>query len=108
MAMMKRGTLVRKILTRAKSWLAAMAAIAMLASPAAAQPTGNSEHAEVTLVFERSAAAPGDTLLGAVRFKLADKWHIYWRNPGDSGLPPSVTWASSPQVTAGEFKFPAP
>lgn len=108
MAMMKRGTLVRKILTRAKSWLAAMAAIAMLASPAAAQPTGNSEHAEVTLVFERSAAAPGDTLLGAVRFKLADKWHIYWRNPGDSGLPPSVAWASSPQVTAGEFKFPAP
>jgi thiol:disulfide interchange protein DsbD len=85
-----------------------MAAIIALVSPATAQPTGKSEHAEVSLVFERSAATPGDSLLGAVKFKLADKWHIYWINPGDSGLPPTIEWASSPEVTAGEFKFPAP
>jgi thiol:disulfide interchange protein DsbD len=99
---------VREILSRAKGWMAALAAVAMLALPAGAQPAGKSEHAEVSLVFERSAATPGDTFLGAVRFKLADKWHIYWRNPGDSGLPPSVTWSSSPAVNAGDFKFPAP
>ncbi|MFT3724758.1 MAG: protein-disulfide reductase DsbD family protein [Hyphomonadaceae bacterium] len=99
---------MRNILARAKGWLAAIAAAAAFAFPAIAQPTAKSEHAEVSLVFERSAATPGDTLLGAVKFKLADKWHIYWRNPGDSGLPPTVEWASSPQVTAGEFKFPAP
>ncbi len=100
---------MRNILARAKGWLAALVLSAAALSPQAfAQPTGKSEHAEAALVFERSAATPGDTFLGALRLKLADKWHVYWRNPGDSGLPPTVTWASSPQVTAGDFRFPAP
>lgn len=104
-----RGHLVGNFLTRAKSWLAALVlSAAALTAPAVAQPTAKSEHAEVTLLFERSAATAGDAFLGAVRLKLADKWHVYWRNPGDSGLPPTATWSSSPQVTAGEFKFPAP
>lgn len=27
-----------------------------------------------------------------VKLKVADKWHIYWKNPGDSGLPTEVKW----------------
>lgn len=76
--------------------------------PASAQATASSDHATGTLMTERASATPGDTFLGALRLKLADGWHVYWRNPGDSGLPPSVSWASSPSVTAGGFRFPPP
>lgn len=85
-----------------------LTAILGLAAPASAQATGKSEHADATLLLERSTAMPGDTFLGALRLKMADKWHVYWINPGDSGLPPTATWANSPEVTAGEFKFPTP
>jgi len=87
--------------------LLAAAALGFTA-PASAQVTASSPHAEGTILLERSAATPGDTFLGALRLKMADGWHVYWINPGDSGLPPTATWASSPEVTAGEFKFPTP
>jgi thiol:disulfide interchange protein/DsbC/DsbD-like thiol-disulfide interchange protein len=79
-----------------------------LAAPASAQATGKSGHADATLLLERSTAMPGDSFLGALRLKMAEGWHVYWINPGDSGLPPTATWANSPDVTAGEFKFPTP
>lgn len=106
--------MVRKALRGAKGWLYALVLLLSFAAAvstnmaAIAQPTGKSGHAEAALFFERSSATPGDTFLGALRLSIADKWHVYWRNPGDSGLPPSVTWASSPQVAAGDFRFPAP
>jgi thiol:disulfide interchange protein DsbD len=104
-----RGLLVSELLSRAKGWLAALVlSAATLTAPVHAQPTASSDHAEATLLFERSAATPGDTFLGALRLKLAEGWHVYWRNPGDSGLPPSVTWSSSPAVTTRDFRFPAP
>ena len=79
-----------------------------LVAPASAQATASSPHAEGTILLERSAATPGDTFLGALRLKLAEGWHVYWINPGDSGLPPTAAWASSPEVSAGAFKFPTP
>lgn len=85
-----------------------MLAIALPVLPAAAQSTASSDHATGTLLSERSAASPGDTFIGALSLKLADGWHVYWRNPGDSGLPPTATWNNSPTVTAGEFRFPPP
>ena len=87
--------------------LAAAAAFGIAAS-ASAQVTASSPHAEGTILLERSAATPGDTFLGALRLRMAEGWHVYWINPGDSGLPPTATWSSSPEVTAGEFRFPTP
>ena len=100
------------ILKRLSTLAAACAAVLALAAPATAQPsaqaTGKSEHAEATLLLERSAATPGDTFLGALHLKLADGWHVYWKNAGDSGLPPSAAWTNSPTITVGEFRFPTP
>ena len=35
-------------------------------------------------------------------------WHVYWKNPGDSGLPPSVTWMLPEGFEAGPIEWPAP
>ena len=95
--------------TRAALLAAALACAApALAQPVANQATAKSEHAEATLLLERSAATSGDTFLGALQLKLADGWHVYWKNAGDSGLPPSAVWTNSPTVTAGDFRYPTP
>ena len=47
------------------------------------------------------------TTLG-LRFRPTPGWHIYWSNPGDSGLPPSVRWKLPSGWTAGELQFPFP
>lgn len=96
------------LFSRAILWLAALLSAVALAAPANAQETASSDHADATLVLERSTAEPGDSFLGALQLDLADKWHVYWSNPGDSGLPPTVEWTEQPGVTFGEFKFPTP
>jgi len=88
--------------------LLALVALLAAALPAHAQASAKSAHAEGILLLERAAAMRDDVFLGALQLKMADGWHVYWKNAGDSGLPPSATWNSSPQVTAGEFRFPTP
>ena len=52
--------------------------------------------------------SPGRTLLLGVRFRVEEGWHLYWRNPGDSGAAPSVEWRLPPGFTSGEMEWPAP
>lgn len=28
----------------------------------------------------------------AIKLTVADEWHVYWKNPGDSGLPTEIKW----------------
>src|SRR5688572_25988657 len=61
------------------------------------------------LISERASVVPGDGFIVAAKFDLnPDGWHIYWKNPGDSGLMPEVKWTLPEGVEAGAFKWPAP
>ena len=44
----------------------------------------------------------------ALQIDLADGWHTYWRIPGDSGLPPMMSWAKSKNIKDVEIQYPAP
>jgi thiol:disulfide interchange protein DsbD len=35
-------------------------------------------------------------------------WHTYWKNPGDSGLPTTLSWTLPSGVQAGEIQWPTP
>src|SRR5262249_2601184 len=35
-------------------------------------------------------------------------WHIYWKNPGDSGQPPLLRWVVPPGFAAGSTRWPRP
>jgi len=61
-----------------------------------------------SLVAEPSAVAGGTPFTLAVHMKLKRGWHVYWRNPGDSGLPPEVTWALPAGFGTGAIRWPAP
>lgn len=65
--------------------------------------------------FRFSASLPQSQVTAGsvlpVVFKISpDKgWHFYWQNPGDSGVPPSVSWKLPAGWTGSEeLKFPAP
>jgi thiol:disulfide interchange protein len=43
-----------------------------------------------------------------VRLSIQDGWHLYWQQPGDSGLAPRLTWTLPPGWSAGAPRFPVP
>lgn len=44
----------------------------------------------------------------AIYFEIEPEWHLYWKNPGDSGSPIKLTWNLPSGVEAGSVKWPAP
>ena len=79
----------------------------LLPSLAFATPV-QTDHATVELISEYDAIVPGQSFDLAVRFDLEEGWHIYWENPGDSGLATVVDWALPENIVAGEIQWPAP
>ena len=65
-------------------------------------------HVEAELVVENAAAVPGESTTVALRLKIDDGWHTYWRNPGDTGLPTTLDWKLPAGFQAGAIEWPAP
>jgi len=65
-------------------------------------------HVHVALVAENTSMQPGRDLYVGLRFVPERGWHVYWRNPGDSGEAPRLAWRLPPGFTATELTWPAP
>ena len=52
--------------------------------------------------------AAGKPLWLGLRIEHQPHWHTYWKNPGDSGLATTLTWALPPGFAAGEIAWPTP
>mgnify|MGYP001161674559 FL=1 len=50
---------------------------------------------------------PSKILLG-LKVTLSPKWKIYWRNPGDAGLPPEINIQSTNNIKSANLLFPSP
>lgn len=50
----------------------------------------------------------GTPFLAGIEMKLAEGWHSYWRNPGDSGFAPRFDWSASKNVASVDLRWPAP
>ena len=51
---------------------------------------------------------PGESLWMLLSFQTEQNWHTCWKNPGDSGTVPTLTWTLPPGWEAREPKFPTP
>ena len=80
----------------------------MFACPLWAGSIAKTPQLTVDLVAEPTPIISGKTVTLALRFNPVAGWHIYWKNAGDSGLPPSVTWKLPSGWTAGPLQFPFP
>jgi len=79
----------------------ALAGVAPAAADDHASAWARASLAQARLV----AGAPGEA---AVEVRLAPGAITYWRNPGDSGAPPSFDFAGSQNLARAEPRFPAP
>ena len=50
----------------------------------------------------------GDDLLVGIKFKLAEGWHTYWKNPGDAGEGASIEWNLPEGLKASKILWPGP
>lgn len=60
------------------------------------------------LVVNAPASMSANTALAGVQFTIPEHWHIYWLNPGDSGLTTSYQWTLPAGITASEILWPVP
>jgi DsbC/DsbD-like thiol-disulfide interchange protein/cytochrome c biogenesis protein CcdA len=77
--------------------------IALLLAPALAQARG----IEPELVAE-GPAPPGGEVELAIHMRTNPRWHGYWLNPGDAGLPMEVKWQLPPGFSVGSLRYPVP
>ncbi len=83
-----------------------------VASPATAASSSSWEvnkQARTRLIASRTAVAPESRSVKiGWEVQLAKGWKTYWRNPGDTGLPPRFDWSGSDNVAGVDVAWPTP
>ncbi|MEO1136067.1 MAG: protein-disulfide reductase DsbD domain-containing protein, partial [Pseudomonadota bacterium] len=75
---------------------------------ARAQMVVENDYTTTQIIPEAKGFAPGETMLFAVRQELLPKWHVFWVNPGDAGLPLSLDWDLPEGFSTGPISHPVP
>ena len=94
--------------SRLPAFLAALASCMLAVLPARAESVVKTEHVEAQLVTDASHAQPGKPVQVGLKLRMADQWHTYWKNPGDSGLPTRIHWELPAGWTASAIEWPYP
>jgi thiol:disulfide interchange protein len=88
--------------------IAILVALAATLSAWAAGPPDPKDLAKPELVAETASVAPATTLWVDLHLRIKPGWHVYWRNPGDSGLATAIDWHLPPGFSAGDILWPVP
>ena len=88
-------------------FLAAFCFLVLTIANAFAAPV-KTPHVEAEIISLDAAVQPGRPIEAALRLKIIDHWHTYWRNPGDSGLPTKLAWSLPVGFTASAISWPHP
>lgn len=86
-------------------------AAAMLAAPSVAEAARSrvvTTYADSALFPVEQGFAPGRTTTLVFHQRLRTGWHVYWKNPGDSGLPLELDWRLPEGFAAGDALYPTP
>ncbi|MCG8690940.1 MAG: hypothetical protein MI806_07000 [Minwuiales bacterium] len=90
--------------------------VALLALPVAApayadkvaSPWQETDHSRLRLVSAQSAVGAAEHVQLGLEFRLEPGWKIYWRSPGDAGIPPHFDWSASANLAEASVDWPAP
>src|SRR6516164_781275 len=84
--------------------------VSLVAAPSvrADGPPDPNDLVKAALVAETPSVAPASTLWVDLHLAIKPGWHVYWRNPGDSGLPTTIDWQLPAGFSAGPISWPVP
>jgi thiol:disulfide interchange protein/DsbC/DsbD-like thiol-disulfide interchange protein len=88
--------------------VAAVLAVASFVASAVHGEVVATPHVRAELLLEKPSVAPGESFDVALRLRMKDGWHTYWKHPGDSGEPTDIRWNLPPGFTAGAIQWPYP
>jgi thiol:disulfide interchange protein len=69
---------------------------------------GGSSHVRVELFQEEETIQPNHPFWIALHLNLEDDWHVYWKNPGDAGIPLKIEWDLPEGFVVGPLQWPFP
>lgn len=79
------------------------------ASPGSPRPARREPaRVRLTLLADLTRVAPGREVTLGARFDIEPGWHIYWANPGESGLATEAAFAAPAGFRIGPVRFPGP
>ncbi|WP_414475058.1 protein-disulfide reductase DsbD domain-containing protein [Microvirga sp. M2] len=87
------------------AFFVALSSITAFGQSLPASTSAQGFHSQVQLL---SGGKLGETWLAGIAITLDPGFKTYWRNPGESGLPPSFDWSASENVADIEVQWPAP
>jgi DsbC/DsbD-like thiol-disulfide interchange protein len=102
---------LRVLMTTVKTALLPLAALLLLApSPArgAAGEWSTNPQSHVRLITPWQVAPRNGELMLGLHFLLSPGWHVYWKNSGDAGFPPSATFQPAEVLGTPEILWPTP
>lgn len=88
--------------------LAAVLAVGMLPAAQAQPQLSGNDLVDAALLAEPQSIRAGQPFWVGVRLRMAEHWHTYWRNPGDSGLATEIRWTLPEGFSAGPVVWPVP
>ena len=65
-------------------------------------------HVDASLIAQHDTWQLGTTVTVGLRLAMDEGWHTYWKNPGDAGMPTSITWDLPEGWAAHGIDWPAP
>jgi thiol:disulfide interchange protein DsbD len=82
--------------------------VAFLYAPALAQQYNGKELVKATLISDVNSIKPGQKFRLGVLYRIEPGWHIYWRYPGDSGIPTKIEWQVPDGFKVQDLQWPLP
>jgi len=88
--------------------IAMLSAALVQAASIGAADAGAQANVSARLLASTSAVVPGREFLLGVHLTIEKGWHVYWKNPGEAGLPTQVQWQLPEGFKAGPLRWPVP
>lgn len=85
-----------------------LAALVPLPSYGAASEWSVNLQSQVRLITASKVAPRTGEMWMGLQFRLKPGWHVYWKNSGDAGYPPAVTFQPADVLGKPEILWPAP
>jgi thiol:disulfide interchange protein len=91
-----------------KRFLAIICLALFVNTPAFTQAAPEENLVKIRLVPEKTEVKSGETIIIGIEQTIADGWHTYWKNPGDSGSATAVTWVLPNGFEISPIQWPVP
>jgi len=63
---------------------------------------------KTAFVIDAASIAKNNVVWAGITYTIPEHWHIYWQNPGDSGIATVMQWTLPAGITAGDIVWPTP